>query len=101
MANLKKALYWGIFVEGDGTDKTVVVSFATDPVLYSTVNASGFLNMVVASLPADVPSDSVGVTGALGIASASYDSLLHQLTVTFNSAPADDSINTLFGIALY
>src|SRR5215831_5269154 len=99
MSNLKKALYFTILIESDGTNKNAVVDFAADPVAFSLAASGTVIALLLSTLPTDIPIDSL--SSSLGIASATYNSLTHQLSVTFTNAGTDDSLYALNGIALY
>jgi len=99
MSDLKKALNFYVLFESDGTNKNFTVSFATDPIAFAPPSTSTLLSPLFASLPSDVPVDSLFCD--LGIASASYNALTHVLTGAFTDAGTDDTLHTLGGNALY
>ena len=97
MSNLKKFVPFFIEWEGNGTDDKVVVDFAIDPVSYNPSTGS-----LVSSLFSTLPSGVDGVTvGGATLASESYNSTTHQLTVIFTSAPANGALGNISGNALF
>lgn len=83
--------------EANGTDATVVIDFANDPVAYSP-SSGALLSSLFSGLPADATH--ISVSGAT-LSTSSYSSLTHKLTVTFTSAPTAGTEGNIQGHAEY
>lgn len=83
MADLHKALNFNVLVQADGTNKSLDLSFATDPISYSSP-------------------DGLTVDSALGaISNVSYNSVTHVLSLDFANTGTDDTLYLLSGVAIY
>lgn len=82
---------------GDGSDAAVVLHIATDPIALQPPGDIGYLASAL-----NMPNSVINVTSTQGtIASTSYNSVLGQLTVTFESPIAADQSFDINGTFLY